>query len=165
MSVTQTKTIYINPIFRVPGAQVFNPSILGRYHSSNSITGDGTGGVYIFGHVFQAVMGMFGPHALFDVRMVDIWVSTGLAAGAYYVASVDSRERTNSPGAFGYTWNGSIANASGLVFSEHYIPDFKFKFSDDPTIPTQFNIAVSPNTNAVVCSTQLAGYIYDERYI
>lgn len=154
---------YVVPIFRVPEKPVFNPSILARWHATAEVTGDGTGGAYVFSFVFQNIQGMLGQHSLWDIRFLNIQPLGALAAGGcYWTVTTYERSTGGSTVPLRYYHN----QGSNYALASEQIPiDYKFRFTDFPTLPTQIQGICEPNTNLVVVQARVGGYIYDERYI
>lgn len=126
------------------------------------IAGDGSGGSWVFTANMQQSGSMFGPHAMFDLRYVSVNVMAALA-NLTISAFVFAYERTTGGYYTDLEFNmlsvdTQKADSRGIV-----LPDYRFRFSDDPSNPTQVQIYVSPNTNAYNCRCSFGGYIYDER--
>lgn len=166
MSVTGTNTVYISPIFRdperFPGKE--HNATKARWHGSHSVTGDASGGVYSISLTFSDVRGMLGNYALWDLTWLNINSATDLSPGGFCFVSLGPYERTNSTAQLrwnrAYTVGYYINNASDTA-----LPQYKFRFSDFPGLPTQIIFDVSPNTNMSPVIVSAGGYIYDERLI
>lgn len=163
MSVNSTGVIWIVPIFRQPDIKPNRPDIIARWRVSHDLIGDASGGTYTFSSYFQNALGFLGVHILWDLVTMNIYKPLGAAITAATV-SIEPYERS-SPYQYDTEFY-SIGYASvGNRWEQQHPNPFKHRFSDISGLPSQINIAASANDNGVHCYCQLAGYIYDERYI
>lgn len=164
MSVLAATNVYISPLFREPGLPQHNPGIIGRYHAAHVITGDASGGGYQNSFQFDNVQGLFGNHALFDVRWMHAQCQAGgtiVPFGAWFY--IDAYEYSNDTA---LTFRAIMAlTALGTSMTNAQLPDFKFGFSKAPSVRSAIVLEISPNTNGVGILFSVGGYIYDERMI
>lgn len=160
MSVWLTVPAYVVPIFREPG-DPGKKLILARWHSAALLTGDASGGSWTLITTMDAVGRLWGPHALYDIKTV-CWWTPSTVAGAYGNLIHLSYERsTNEP----LSWKGTFYDDDSNIRMDTVIPDYKYRFSDDPTQVAQIQVYVYPNTNLVQMHLSVGGYVYDERYL
>lgn len=162
MSVSSTKSVYIVPIPRTPGVQVFNPSIVGRWHIADQLTGDATGGTYNFSALVGDARAMFGVHTLIDINYCNCYLLGAGATGLNWY--FDSYERSTG-GLFNPPLGWHTAQAAYPSNIDTIAPSFKFKVSEEAASSSLIRVVLTPNVNGTPAVFCAAGYFYDERLL
>jgi hypothetical protein len=164
MSVQTTRTCYIVPIFRVPGIPVMNPSIIARWHVTEQIANDASGGQVGLTGVFTDSLTLFQGHALWDLRFYMIENGSTNMSTAWL--DLSTGERSTGMAATGGLYYSHQLSVSGVPrILSHYPLMTDFKWGMGNLIPPQVSIYMTPNTNGVNTRIAFGGYIYDERMI
>jgi len=166
MSVSGSANCYLVPIYREPSKYpIKTPSLIGRWHSFLTLTGDGSGGYYLYTFLFSDVRGIFGVHSMFNIQFISTFGPFGgTLVAPFATLYLDTGERTaNGTVAYNHTLSMSIL---GIYLNQMsgFQPTPLFRFSDVAS-PTQFVFSVSPNTNLQAWSACLGGEIHDERML
>jgi hypothetical protein len=167
MSVVGNCALYLVPIYREPDKfPVKTPSFIGRWHGFLSLTGDGSGGYYNYSFYFQNALGIFGNHAMWTLTNLSTFGTFGgTLVAPFMTMQIDPEERTaNGFLSFSHTISMSILSSYLNQLAGLY-PAAKMRFSDNPGVPSQLNIGVSPNTNGVVWAVTVGGEVFDERML
>lgn len=163
MSVTRARQAYIIPIFRDP-ADPKKYSLIARWHSSEVIAGDATGGTWNLNVNLSNAAAIYGQHGLWSINWFCYGPGAALASlYGYLVLGIFER----STGGTANTQHVQSHEDDDTYIRSHaqMCPDFKWRFSDDLTSPSQVSIVVGPNTNLYQMQISCGGYIWDERYI
>jgi hypothetical protein len=161
MAVSTSGLARIDYFYREPGIFKPNtPALLGRWQSRLNLTGDLSGGSYIFTHTLPSDLGQF---VFWDIMFINDY-SSGVVAAKYTRALIVPNEKGYA-GAFGEQY--TMANNTIFQYWQdgHKKHNFLYRASPDPGSPSLVQVEISPNTDTIIAVSTCAGYFYDERLL
>lgn len=165
MSVTANIQVLIKPIYRDPKDERSH-ALLARFTGQHAMTGDPSGGIFSVTWTFGALGSVYGPYTMFTVDIDTYITNAALAAPAYIINIAPWELSANDTGWAQAAWvsvQGALTTYTNMVARPW--KDFKFMLSQSPASSSFIVQTVSPNTNGVGIYFNIAGRIWDQRFI